>query len=67
MSIQEELKASTEAVRSVADRTGEVSRFEWAMQRYLSAEIFEARLDRTPESREGSRPAPMPRPIRRLG
>ena len=70
MSTREELKASAEAARSVADRTGGVSRFEWAMQRYLSVEIFQTHLDMASEGWEG-RPqhpaAPAARPIRRLG
>lgn len=72
MSTREELKARTKAVRSVADRTGSVTRFECALQHYLSAEIFETYLETAPESWEGRQHRSAPRhrypgPVRRLG
>ena len=60
MSTQEERTASAEAARSVAGRTGGISRHERAMQRYLSAEVFESHLDTAPEGWEGGPRHPTP-------
>ena len=44
----------------MADRTGGVTRLEWALQRYLSAEVFETHLETAPEGWEGRPKHPGP-------
>jgi hypothetical protein len=60
MSTQEERNANAEAARSVAARTGGITRHEQAMQRYLSAEAFQTHLDTAPEGWEGKPQHPAP-------
>lgn len=52
MGISEEQRIRAEATRSVANRAGGITRYERAMQRYLSAEDFGAHPERTPEGWE---------------
>ncbi len=61
MGTNEERRIAAEAARSVANRTGGITRYERAMQRYLSAEDFGAHPDRTPEGWEGKPQHPAPR------
>ncbi len=59
MGTNEERRIAAEAARSVANRTGGITRYERAMQRYLSAEDFGAHPDRTPEAQsKPQHPAP---------
>lgn len=55
-----ERRISQEAARTVAARADGVSRYERAMQRYLSAEAFETHPETAPEGWEGRPQHPAP-------
>lgn len=60
MATNEELRTAREAARAAAARPGGVTRYERAMQRHLSAEVFETHSETAPEGWDGPprRPAP---------
>lgn len=55
-----ERRISQEAARTVAARADGVNRYERAVQRYLSAEAFEAHPETAPEGWEGRPQHPAP-------
>lgn len=60
MVTNEERRIGQEAARSVAQRPGEVTRHERAMQRYLAAEVFETHAETAPEGWAGKPKHPAP-------
>lgn len=60
MTTNEEQRISREAARAAAARKGGVTRYERAMQRYLSAESFQTHPEAAPEGWEGKPQHPAP-------